>query len=75
MKIPLTLLMLCFTPFVFAQSNNVIPNISKSMIHHSQNNTAAKDTVIEKDTAKENKEPRYYYLGVSTNVFVNATVR
>jgi hypothetical protein len=32
---------------------------------------AAKDTVIESDTSKENKEPRYYYLSVNTDVFVN----
>ncbi len=31
-----------------------------------------KDTVIEKDTSKENKEPRYFYITASTNGFVNA---
>jgi len=36
-----------------------------------QHKTAGKDTVIQKDTSKENKEPRYYYLSASTNVFVN----
>jgi hypothetical protein len=32
---------------------------------------ANKDTVIEKDTSKENQEPRYFYLSVNTNAFVN----
>lgn len=32
---------------------------------------ANKDTVIEKDTSKENKEPRYYYISAITDVFVN----
>jgi hypothetical protein len=32
---------------------------------------ASKDTVIEKDTSKENKEPRYYYITAITDVLVN----
>ena len=32
---------------------------------------AQKDTTIESDTSKENQEPRYYYLSVNTDVFVN----
>lgn len=32
---------------------------------------ADKDTVTEKDTSKENQEPRYFYLSVNTDVFVN----
>jgi len=32
---------------------------------------ATKDTVIESDTSKENKEPRYFYFSVNTDVFVN----
>jgi len=32
---------------------------------------ANKDTVIEKDTSKENKEPRYYYISAISDVFVN----
>ena len=77
MKTLFTIIIMLSTTCCFAQSSNVIPNISKSMIHHSQdkppekNKTAGKDTVIEKDTSKENKEPRYFYLSASTNVFVN----
>jgi hypothetical protein len=33
--------------------------------------TARKDTIIEKDTSKENKEPRYFYLSLNGNAFVN----
>lgn len=31
-----------------------------------------KDTTTESDTSKENKEPRYFYCSLNTNVFVNA---
>src|ERR1700744_977875 len=71
MKVFFTIFLLFASFCVFAQSSSVIPNISKTMIHQSQNKTANKDTVIEKDTSKENKEPRYYYLSASTDVFVN----
>jgi hypothetical protein len=43
---------------------------SKALIHNS-GKTTKKDTTIEKDTSKENKEPRYYYLSATTNGFVN----
>lgn len=39
---------------------------------HPKNKTAAKDTVMETDTSKENKEPQYFYVSVNTNVFVNS---
>jgi hypothetical protein len=42
-----------------------VSNLSKALV-------ARKDTVIESDTAKENKEPRYYYFSVNANVFVNS---
>jgi len=32
---------------------------------------AHKDTTIESDTSKENKEPRYYYVSLNANAFVN----
>ena len=63
--------MLCGV-YAFAQSSNVIPTVSKAMIHNSSGKPAGKDTVIEKDTSKENKEPRYFYLSVNTDVFVNS---
>jgi len=71
MKILFTLALIISTSCLLAQSNSVIPAISKTMIHQSQNKPAGKDTVIEKDTTKENQEPRYFYLSVNTDVFVN----
>lgn len=41
------------------------------MIAQPQPKKTGKDTVIESDTSKENKEPRYFYITGSTNVFVN----
>ncbi|MDB5135472.1 MAG: hypothetical protein JWP37_2075 [Mucilaginibacter sp.] len=72
MKTFFTTILLLSTMLAFAQSNSVIPNISKTMLHQSQNKTANKDTVIEKDTSKENKEPRNFYISANTNVFVNS---
>jgi hypothetical protein len=36
-----------------------------------KNKIGNKDTVIEKDTSKGNKEPRYFYISGNANVFVN----
>lgn len=54
-----------------AQSNPAIPIASKAIVYHGSSKTARKDTVIEKDTSKENKEPRYFYVSVNANAFVN----
>lgn len=44
----------------------------KALIPHAQHRViAGKDTVIESDTSKENKEPRYYYFSVNADVYVN----
>jgi hypothetical protein len=40
-------------------------------ITHGNSPKTSKDTVIESDTSKENKEPRYYYLSLNTDFFVN----
>ncbi|HVW14087.1 MAG TPA: hypothetical protein VHB54_09700 [Mucilaginibacter sp.] len=56
---------------IFGQSNPAVPIGSKALIHHGSGKKAGKDTVIEKDTSKENKEPRYFYLSGTTNAFVN----
>lgn len=46
--------------------------LPKVLIPHSKHKTVAdKDTVIESDTSRETKEPRYYYMSVNTDVFVN----
>lgn len=39
---------------------------------HQQNKPAVRDTIVESDTTKENKEPQYFYVTTGTNVFVNA---
>jgi hypothetical protein len=62
---PLLILILWLpATLVFAQARSPLPTIGKAMIAHT-------DTVTEADTSKENKEPRYFYLSVNTNVFVN----
>ncbi len=48
---------------VLAQTN-VAQTLPKALL-------AKKDTVLEKDTSKENKEPRYFYVSALTDVFVN----
>jgi hypothetical protein len=74
MKIIFTLLFLLATACAFAQNPSVIPNMTKAVISHSQPppKKTGRDTVIESDTSKENKEPRYFYITASANVFVNA---
>ena len=47
--------------------------IAKADLQHSQHKSVAgKDSVTESDTSKENKEPRYFYLSVNSNIFVNS---
>lgn len=71
MKILFTPAIIFITLSAFAQ-NSPVTNISKALIPHAQHKTiAGKDTVIESDTSKENKEPRYYYFSALTNVLVN----
>lgn len=55
----------------FAQKPAVVPAVSRAIIGHDKPKPAGKDTVMESDTSKENKEPRYYYASFNTNVFVN----
>lgn len=72
MKITFTLLLLLCTLCLFAQNPPAIPSVTKAFIAHPQPKKATKDTVIESDTSKENKEPRYFYVSGITNVFVNS---
>jgi len=55
----------------YAQTTNVGPNITKAFIGNSEPKKIGKDTVIESDTSKENKEPRYFYMSANADVFVN----
>jgi hypothetical protein len=56
---------------LFAQTNPAVPITSKALIHHGSSKKAVRDTVVEKDTSKENKEPRYFYVSATTNIFVS----
>ena len=58
----------------FAQNIPPIPAVTKAVIARPPSaQKTHKDTVIESDTSKENKEPRYFYVSVNTDVFVNTT--
>jgi hypothetical protein len=72
MKIIFTLLILLTNIWAFAQ-NSPISSISKAFIppHAKRTHIAGKDTVIESDTSKETKEPRYYYLSALADILVN----
>ncbi|MBL4675077.1 MAG: hypothetical protein JKY70_02555 [Mucilaginibacter sp.] len=52
-----------------AQSNPAPVEITKAFLNHGE---SKRDTVMESDTSKENKEPRYYYVSAYANVFVNS---
>lgn len=52
--------------------NNIGQTLQKALIPHAHHKTVAgKDTAIESDTSKENKEPRYYYISALTTIYVN----
>ena len=71
MKIIFTIF-LCFVTVSILAQNSPVTNLSKALIPQSKNKKiTGKDTVIESDTTKENKEPRYFYFSINTDVFVN----
>jgi len=70
MKAQLTFLLVATALFASAQ-NSDITTLPKAILPHNQQKTG-KDTVVESDTSKENKEPRYFYFSVLADVFVNA---
>ena len=73
MRLTFTLFICFFTGAVFGQ-NSPVTTVTKALNPHAHQKTVAgKDTVIESDTTKENKEPQYFYLSVNTDVFVNTT--
>jgi hypothetical protein len=72
MRTLFTLLLLLMACCSFSQQPPTIPAVTKGVIAHPPSpKKMGKDTVIESDTSKENKEPRYFYLSVNTDVFVN----
>src|ERR1700744_5123061 len=62
---------LTITSFIAFAQTQAIPIAGKVMVAHPGNKPVRKDTTIESDTSKENEEPRYFYLSVNTDVFVN----
>ena len=71
MKIYLTFLSALLPVYLLAQ-NPVSHALPKALIPHAQHRTVAgKDTVIESDTSKETKEPRYFYFSALADVYVN----
>jgi len=66
MKELFTLIVFLFSFQLGAQS---LPPAAKPIL---VGRVAQKDTTIESDTSKENKEPRYFYLSLNTNIVVNA---
>jgi hypothetical protein len=65
-------LVLFVLPCLLFAQNPVTQTLPKVLIPHAQHKIiAGKDTTIESDTSKETKEPRYYYLSVNADVFVN----
>ncbi|QQL50136.1 hypothetical protein [Mucilaginibacter ginkgonis] len=66
MKLILSCLLLALYVTSYCQVTTGVHNIP-----HAQNLNARKDTVIESDTTKENKEPQYFYATLSTTAFVN----
>jgi hypothetical protein len=70
MKLFFTFIILSCTTFLFAQ-NSATVGLSRAVLSHGHDKTTGKDTVIDKDTTKENQEPQYFYISGNTNVFVN----
>jgi len=64
MRTAFTLLFMLISASVFPQANQAAGIGRKVMAAH-------KDTTIESDTSKENKEPRYFYVSATANAFVN----
>jgi len=65
--LPLFLVLLLSTVSLLAQ---ITPG--PKILFHQRNKPAVRDTVVESDTTKENKEPQYFYVTTGANVFVNA---
>ena len=60
-----------YTGVVYAQNSPVL-KLPQPLIPRAQHKViAGKDTVIESDTSRENKEPRYYYMSVNADILVN----
>lgn len=67
-KLYFTVFLAAFTLNAVAQASQVPATLTRAMAGHSN---AKRDTTIESDTSRENKEPRYYYVSLNTNILVN----
>jgi hypothetical protein len=70
MRIFFTLSILLTVVIAYGQNTAAVA-LSRAVVNHGQSKTTGKDTVIEKDTSKENQEPQYFYISGNINVFVN----
>ena len=64
MRIIFTVLAILISIPAFAQTNQAL-GVGRRLA------AARRDTTIESDTSKENKEPQYFYISANTNIFVN----
>ena len=64
MRIIFTFLFMFISISAFPQSNQALGIGGRVAAAH-------RDTTTESDTSKENKEPRYFYISVNSNAFVN----
>lgn len=76
MRTTFTILLLIASYSLFAQNVSVAPTVGRAILSHGSSPKkksiqASKDTVIESDTIKENKEPQYFYVSLNTDVLVN----
>jgi hypothetical protein len=72
MRIIVSMIILLFTLNLHAQNPSAVPNVTKAFIAHPHPQIVGKDSVIESDTSKENKEPRYFYISFNADAFVNS---
>src|SRR3569623_180662 len=63
--------LLCVLIQVIALSAFAQLTPSAKILFHGSEKKTKKETTIESDTTKENKEPQYFYASAITNVFVN----
>jgi len=64
-----TLLIFLFLVSTLEVFGQITPGIK--VLPHPQQRPVHKDTTIESDTTKENKEPQYFYISVNAGIFVN----
>lgn len=68
----LLLIFFCFSGISAFAQNPAATTLPKILLPHSQHKTVAgRDTVIESDTTKENKEPQYFYFSALADIYVN----